>query len=169
MRRVTLDASVVCKWFLQDAPGEADIEAALALLAEVEAGRLFLVQPPHWMVEVVGVLARIRPANMLAVINRLHELPVEVRADRALYARACALVSATGVHLNDALYHAIPLTEAEGELITADQRYYLAAARYERVRLLGTDTSAVHEPAPSYLIPRRSRRVGRSQKAARRA
>lgn len=58
---LVVDASVALKWFLREREDESDMEPALALLAGVDTNRYRLWQPPHFLAEVVAVLAREKP------------------------------------------------------------------------------------------------------------
>ena len=78
MELMDIDASVVVKWVFPEAEGEDDAELALSLLAEVKAGRLNPLQPPHWLAEVAAVVTRLRPEIADSVLDLLDamELPV---------------------------------------------------------------------------------------------
>ncbi|MCP4695637.1 MAG: type II toxin-antitoxin system VapC family toxin [Gammaproteobacteria bacterium] len=60
---LVVDASVAIKWFLHFLPEEADTPQALKILEQVDAGRIELVQPPHFIAETGAVLARKKPDN----------------------------------------------------------------------------------------------------------
>lgn len=169
MRRLTLDANVAAKWFLADASDEPHLDAAAALLAQVESGDINLVQPPHWLVEVLGVLVRRRPVQADGAIDRLRALSITTRDDVSVYHHAAEIARATATHPLDTLYHAVALCEVGGEFITADQRYHARTRHLGGIRLLGSEFPMVHEPSRTYLIPRRSRRPARTPRAARRA
>ena len=48
-----IDASVSLKWFFGEMPGEQDTETARAILPSIESKKAILVQPPHWVTEVL--------------------------------------------------------------------------------------------------------------------
>jgi predicted nucleic acid-binding protein len=140
--RVVLDASVVVKWVLPDSAREGQTDHALALLREVQAGSVDLIQPPHWLAEVAAVLARLRPETAESTLELLDALELPVAADIAIYRRAARLAAELDHHLFDTLYHAVALERA-ALLITADDQYrrkalHLGAvvglARWGRVR-----------------------------------
>lgn len=166
MRRVTLDASVICKWYLLDAPDEPNLAEAQALAAQVAARQLTLVQPPHWLCETLGVTLRRRPSATDGVLRQLLALPVEIQADHAVYQRAAQLSRADGTHLFDTLYHAVALLEPDGLFITADARYVKAAAAQGQVMLLDSAPLEIKEPPRAYLVPRRERRARSPRRAA---
>jgi predicted nucleic acid-binding protein len=128
-----LDASVVVKWVLADPEVEPDTERALRVLEELRAGRVAVLEPPHWLAEVAALLCRLAPRRAREVVRLLQamELPVSDHPD--LYARACDLSVQLGVHVFDTLYHAIALLEADAVLITADERYYRRAVGAGRI------------------------------------
>lgn len=55
---LTLDASVVLKWFFKLRDHEPDVDGALRLLTDIGNARIQLAQPPHFIAEVAAVLAR---------------------------------------------------------------------------------------------------------------
>lgn len=128
MKTWVVDASVVVKWFLPDAPDKTDIDRALALLELGAMGQARFLQPPHWMAEVAAVLARRIPdtaADDVADLG-LFEF-VEVIDEAAVFRRAVELSVSLDHHLFDTLYHALALARG-ATLITADRRYYVKAA-----------------------------------------
>lgn len=137
MTPVTLDASVVCKWYLDPAT-EQDASAAQAIALAVRNGELLLVQPPHWLAEVGAVVTRMLPAHAEAILGDLHDVGVVVADQRSVYRRAARLSIDTGAHLFDALYHAVALETPGCRLITADERYARLAGRHRRVTLLNS-------------------------------
>ena len=75
---VTVDASDALKWFFQDRDDEADVDAALNMFRAVADGSTKLVQPPHFMAEMTGVLAREAPSTAAASMEDLHALDFAV-------------------------------------------------------------------------------------------
>jgi predicted nucleic acid-binding protein len=61
VKQLVVDASVAIKWLIPQQPEEADVPQALVLLQKVEDGEIQLHQPPHFIAEVMGVIARICP------------------------------------------------------------------------------------------------------------
>lgn len=128
MKRLVIDASVAIKWFLPDAPDEADVGKALLLLELAVAGEARFFQPPHWESEIAGVLARRLPASAADDIDDLLLLDCYATTASAwLYRRAIAMAQDLDHHLFDTLYHAAALEE-NATFITADERYYAKAA-----------------------------------------
>lgn len=126
--KVVADASVIVKWALPDPDQEPHVDRALAVLDEIRAGKIELLQPPHWMAEVVGVLTRLRPAIVDEAIDLMTALKVQVATDRAIYKRASRISQDLGKHVFDSLYHAVAL-EYGVVLVSADSKYYLKARR----------------------------------------
>ena len=137
MIAVVADASVIVKWALPVRHDEPDASIALDLLRAVQGGRLELIQPPHWLAEVAGVLVRLSPATARADIASLCEMEIPVADSPEIYLTACALAVELHHHLFDTLYHAVALHHTGSVFITADERYFRKAKRRGRIRLLG--------------------------------
>lgn len=123
-----MDASVIVKWALPDPEQEPHVDRALALLEEIQAGKIELLQPPHWMAEVAAVLTRLRPEIVEEVIDLMAALNVQVVADPVIYKRASQIARDLGKHVFDSLYHAVAL-EHGVVLVSADSNYSLKARR----------------------------------------
>lgn len=132
MRRV-LDASVIVKWLLRDAEREPQSSEALALMDAVAVGEIEVVQPPHWLAEVVAVMARLSPATLARDVSDLYALDFDVADGLALYQRAADLAVKLNQHLFDTLYHALALELPDCTLITADLRYLRKARAHGRI------------------------------------
>lgn len=130
MKQLVADASVVIKWLFPDPEREPDVEPALSLLRAIGTGRVRLLQPPHWLAEVLAVCTRLNPgiANDAAVL--LLSMEFSCTDTLEIYQRACALSDELDTHLFDTLYHAVALTTPDTTLITADSRYYRKAHRH---------------------------------------
>jgi predicted nucleic acid-binding protein len=124
---VVLDASVVVKWLLQDPRQEPDSDKATQLVEAVVKGTEPVLQPPHWLVEVGAVLARVSPATAAEDIVMLRALDFPVSDDPIMLRRACEMAIDLRQHLFDTLYHAVALETPDTLLITADERYFRAA------------------------------------------
>jgi len=150
VKRLVVDASVVCKWFLAGAYDESNLREARAVQADLEAGRASLVQPVHWRFEVLAVMARRRPEHATKVAKVLAQMTLSVVDNPVVDEIALRLARATGAHLFDTLYHAVALATPEGLLVTADQRYLAMASRYGQVVPLEGYAGGVEEPALDY-------------------
>jgi predicted nucleic acid-binding protein len=53
---VVRDSSVIVNWAFPDRAREAHAERALNMLYAVHAGRLSVVEPPHWLAEVAALV-----------------------------------------------------------------------------------------------------------------
>jgi predicted nucleic acid-binding protein len=133
---VVLDASVVLKWLLEDPASEPDTEKAFALLESVVRGKLEVLQPVHWLVEVAAVAARLAPQTAVSDVEMLTALEFPTTDDPSVIRRATSLAIETNHHLFDALYHAVALEHEGALLVTADNRYYRKAERYGRIAAL---------------------------------
>lgn len=74
MTTVVLDASVVVKWVLADRAGESHADNALAILQLIKDARLSVVEPPHWLVEVAAVIARLEPGLVRDAVSLLYAM-----------------------------------------------------------------------------------------------
>lgn len=135
MALIVVDASVTVKWF-DPSPDETDSEKALDLLSAVKNGDVSLCQPPHWLAEVVAVLARLSPATAREDIGDLYEIRFRRMESKGIYSAACTLSCELNHHLFDTLYHAVALTVGDALLVTADERYYNKARQYGSISLL---------------------------------
>lgn len=128
MRRITLDASVLLKWYLST-PDEDDLPQARAILLGLLQDQFMLVQPAHSLIETASVLVRKR-AQWLGIdlpdLQNVHAQS-EIVETNTILLRGLSLAASLDHHLFDTLYHAVAL-EADATLITADQRYYDKAA-----------------------------------------
>jgi predicted nucleic acid-binding protein len=135
---VVLDASVIVKWLLQDPQREPNSEKATQLVEAVVKGSETVLQPPHWLVEVGAVLARVSPATAADDVVMLRALEFRVTDDPAMLRRACEMAVALKQHLFDTLYHAVALETPGAVLITADDRYFRAARTISGIVNLST-------------------------------
>lgn len=136
MNRVVVDASVAVKWAFAFRDDENDGEKALALLDSYRKGETALLQPPHWLAEVAGVVARQTPAAAREYVDALYALRIPVSDAPEMYSLACELAVGTGQHVFDTLYHAVALLSADCLLVTADERYYKTARGRGNITLL---------------------------------
>ena len=133
---VVVDASVALRWFFRLRDDEADMERALLLLGDIDAGRAHMVQPPHFLAEMGAVLAREKPAEAQADLADLLLLEFSHIDDPAIYATAVDLACRLGHHMFDTLYHATALHIAGSAFVTADRRYYDKARDIGQIALL---------------------------------
>jgi predicted nucleic acid-binding protein len=140
--RLVIDASVAVKWVFPDPAVEPDADRALAVLRAVRDETLEVIQPPHWLLEVMAVVARLAPDLCGPALGLLDALELNVCADVAVIARGAALAAALDHHLFDALYHAVAL-ERNATLVTADACYARKARSHGRVLLLSEPLSAL--------------------------
>jgi predicted nucleic acid-binding protein len=123
---LVIDASATVKWLLNDAVDEQDRDAAISMLPAFDAGRHELLQPEHWLAEVLSVIARRAPDRIDWSLVFLRKLDAQVMGRDEIYRRAAELAHRLNHHLFDTLYHAVAL-ETGGTLITADERYFSVA------------------------------------------
>lgn len=93
-------------------------------IAKVEAGEIQLHQPPHFIAEVIGVIARICPEEAPDILNDLLYTEMRREEDSEIYATATKLSIRLNHHLFDTLYHTTALHTPEAVYLTADRRYY---------------------------------------------
>jgi predicted nucleic acid-binding protein len=121
---LVVDASVAAKWFLHFRREEEHAHRALEILAGIDAGRVRMLQPPHFIAEMGVVLAREKPRDALTDLADLMAVEFEQAGDPALYQTACKLALGLGHHLFDTLYHALALHTPHALLVTADRKYF---------------------------------------------
>jgi len=132
---VVVDASVSIKWFFQASAQEQDTEQAIAMLLQVQSGQLTLVQPAHWLPEVVAVITRIRPEIAELAIDYLSAMEVKVQQDSDILKTAARLSGQLSHHLFDTLYHALAI-HLNAVFVTADEKYYRKAETMGCIQLL---------------------------------
>ncbi len=133
---LVVDASVALKWFLEVRDSEPDSDRALTILKGVNDGTVELVQPAHFIAEVVAVLARLNPDGAKADLLDLLDIESSAIETPEIYATALELSIRYQHHLFDTLYHAVALHVPGASLITADRRYYDKAGGEGRIALL---------------------------------
>ena len=133
---LVVDASVAVKWYVQNEANESHADLAVRILIRVGAGDDLLVQPPHFVAEVAGVLARMKPNQAAADVAELQNLPMRVVDSDLVYATAIELATTLQHHLFDTLYHAVALQTPGCKLVTADKAYYRKAKALGQIQLL---------------------------------
>lgn len=123
--KLVVDASVALKWFFRERDDEADVEPAL--LSALDAGRITMLQPPHFLAEMAAVLAREKPDTAHEDLADLQLVDWHTVVDPSIYTIGIDLARDLQQHLFDALYHATALHEPDTTLVTADERYYASA------------------------------------------
>ena len=131
--KLVVDASVAVKWFFRHRDNEPDIDLAPVLLDSVTGARNRLLQPPHFVAEMMAVLARETPESAERDLRDLLKLSITTSADAAVYARAVRLAIDLDHHLFDTLYHALALESADATFVTADRRYLRKARGLPRL------------------------------------
>ena len=134
--RIVVDASVALKWFLSPV-SEPDADMSKAVLLAIQSKNLEAVAPPHWLAEVLGVLARSAPDRISNALEIVYGLDVVVVSDRHTHERAANLAVQLNHHLFDTLYHAVAF-EMDATLITADEVYFCKAQGLGRIQRLST-------------------------------
>jgi predicted nucleic acid-binding protein len=139
--RLVVDASVAVKWFLHNKPGEQDVKQALTILSALRNGEANAIQPPHWLVEAMSVLAREAPPFAEEALEDLEALKLPIAMKPGDFRLAVRLSRQLNHHVFDTLYHAVAL-EHDATLVTADEAYFTKAFRLGNIMLL------VNYPAP---------------------
>jgi predicted nucleic acid-binding protein len=134
---LVIDASVAIKWFFQNKPGEQDAKQALGVLRALQDGKIDAIQPPHWLVEVMSVLAREAPPFAEEALEVLEALELPISIETGAYRLGVRLSRQLRHHTFDTLYHATAL-EHGATLITADDNYFAKAFRLGNIKLLTT-------------------------------
>ncbi len=124
--KLVVDASVTVKWIVPDRAGETHIEQARSVVALLDRPDCELFAPPHWMAEVLAVIARIEPTHIDDAIRLIHDARPIIVNSLATHRSAARLAVDLDHHLFDTLYHAVAL-EVGATLVTADERYLAKA------------------------------------------
>ncbi|HEV2853533.1 MAG TPA: type II toxin-antitoxin system VapC family toxin [Thermoanaerobaculia bacterium] len=132
---VVVDASVIVKWVFPESEAEEHVEQALELLAGIKDGKVILLQPPHWLVEVAAVVTRLRPEFAEPALDLLDAMEFPAIEDLSVLKRASRISRDLNHHLFDTLYHAVAL-EYDHTLVTADDHYFRKAKHLGRMVLL---------------------------------
>ena len=133
--RIVIDASVAIKWVIRDALLEPDAGKALAILRGVRAHTIEVFEPPHWVAEILAVIARARPQRVALTFGILSTLAFKETVRQSCYRRAADIAIQYNHHLFDTLYHAVALEEG-ATLVTADEAYFHKAKHLGSVELL---------------------------------
>jgi predicted nucleic acid-binding protein len=133
-----VDASVAVKWFVEGdwAESEDHVDHALELLLAIRNGAVELWQPPHFLAEVMAVLARKKAAAAAQDLADLLNLDMRYVESSGIYNTALDLAICCQHHLFDTLYHAVALHTPGALLVTADRRYYDKARSYGQITWL---------------------------------
>lgn len=121
--RLVVDSSVALKWFLHALPSEQNVAEAFALVQRIEVGGGVLFAPPHWIAEVIGVLARTDLRRVQPALEMFDGLSPFVVSKPPIIWKAAELSNRLRHHLFDTLYHAVAM-EMEATLVTADDAYF---------------------------------------------
>lgn len=109
---------------------------ALRLLEDMREGRIEVLQPPHWLAEVLAVASRIDPVVAVEAAGLLYAMELRVGDTPEMYSVAVDLAVSLPHHLFDTLYHAVALSDPEAVLVTADEAYFRKARERGRIGLL---------------------------------
>ncbi len=133
-----VDASVAVKWFVEGDWAESDdhVDHALKLLLAIRNGEADMYQPPHFLAEVMAVLARKKSAGAVQDLNDLLNMDMRYVESSAIYKTALDLAVRCQHHMFDTLYHAVALNTPGATLVTADRRYYDKALPYGQIAWL---------------------------------
>jgi predicted nucleic acid-binding protein len=136
MSRVVVDASVAIKWLVPFRQGEADVDKALALFEQIARFDVTMIQPPHFIAEVMAVITRLEPGYAGDIFIAVNDLEMDLSEQPETYQTAIRLSVELNHHLFDTLYHAVALHAPDITLITADETYYRKAKGYGQILLL---------------------------------
>lgn len=137
MRNLVIDASITIKWFMKDLDDENYVLQALRLLTMLGQGKANMLQPPHWLAEVLAVISRLTPKDAAKKLELLTTLEIPSVESIEIYAVATKIATELKHHLFDTLYHAVAIC-TEATFITADDRYFNKAKSYGHIQHLAT-------------------------------
>jgi predicted nucleic acid-binding protein len=121
--KLVVDASVAIKWFLAARPDEGHLAQAESVAAAIENSQTELFAPPHWIAEIIGVLARVEPGIIDDALLLLDDMKPTLIDGVATVRRAADISIQLNHHLFDTLYHAVAI-ETSATLVTADDAYF---------------------------------------------
>ncbi len=136
MSRVVVDASVAIKWLVPFRQDEADVDKALALFEQIARFDVTMIQPPHFIAEIMAVISRLEPDYAGDIFVAVNDLEMDLNEQPETYQTAIRLSVELNHHLFDTLYHAVALHASDITLITADETYYRKAKGYGQILLL---------------------------------
>ena len=136
MSRVVVDASVAIKWLVPFRQDETNVDKALALFEQIARFDVTMIQPPHFIAEVMAVITRLEPDYAGDIFVAVNDLEMDLSEHPETYQTAIRLSVELNHHLFDTLYHAVALHESDITLITADETYYRKAKGYGQILLL---------------------------------
>lgn len=132
--KIVLDATIALKWFLNPQT-EPHFHAASALLVAASNARITLAAPPHFIAEVLAVIARKEPDRLRDVLTILYGLPIAIVGDESVHELAAQMSVALSHHMFDTLYQAVAILEA-ATFVTADEAYFAKASALGGIALL---------------------------------
>jgi predicted nucleic acid-binding protein len=136
MKPIVIDANVAIKWLLPHRPEDAYISNVLLLFGQIEIQQVLMVQPPHFLAEVMAVVALLEPDYADRVFLALRKMEISFKDSSEIYRTAIRLSVQLKHHLFDTLYHAVAIETAGATFITADEAYYRKAQGFGRILLL---------------------------------
>ena len=137
--KLVLDASVAIKWVIRDPAVETDVDKAIEVLRGIRERTIQAIEPAHWRIEILAVIARARPQRVALILGILASLPFEEAAASSCLRLAADISIRLNHHLFDTLYHAIALEEG-ATLVTADETYFAKASAIGSVQRLADFT-----------------------------
>jgi predicted nucleic acid-binding protein len=136
MRLIVVDASVAVKWLAPFRPEEADVDKAQVIFERITRQQLMMIQPPHFVAEIMAVLSRIEPDYAERLFTAVSQIEMKVENSSEMYQTAIRLSIQLNHHLFDTLYHAVAIETAGATFITADETYYRKAQGLGHIELL---------------------------------
>lgn len=133
--RLVVDASVALKWYLRHRDAEQDLEQAAAIGQAIESRSIELYAPPHWVIEVIAVLARIEPNFIDEAIAEMADMKPTLIDNYVVISRAAKMAADLNQHMFDTMYHAVAM-ECDAVLVTADAQYFGKAHSHGHISLL---------------------------------
>ncbi|OAI49230.1 hypothetical protein AYO45_00595 [Gammaproteobacteria bacterium SCGC AG-212-F23] len=127
MKCFVIDANVIIKWVFLNRKNEDHADQALALLHAIRKNTVKVLQPPHWLAEVIAVVTRLQPKIFHNTLTLLNAMEFSTINTNEIYILASELSIKYNHHLFDTLYHAVALYQGNALFITADEQYYKKA------------------------------------------
>jgi predicted nucleic acid-binding protein len=113
----------------------SEIDKAFALFEQVAQFDVTLVQPAHFVAEVMGVITRLESDYANDIFIAVSNTEMTISDHPETYQAVIRLSVELNHHLFDTLYHAAVLNMPDTVLITADETYYRKAKDYGQIKL----------------------------------
>lgn len=107
--RLAVNPGITCNPNGRDSEAKEDAGKALDLLKKVGVGEVELIQPPHWLPEVIAVITPIRPIIAEQAIGYLTAMDIRTEHETDVLKITAQLSRQLNHHLFNTYYHALTI------------------------------------------------------------